>query len=350
VKQIPDNTLAHYDRMPQVRVKNLSAINCQLFAANVAAYRGRIENDPDVEVNTVSPDAEALRFYLFNHLASLVRERFTTHEVLPGWAQAVMLAYKNILCEQGLRLTSYMALISIRESRHLYQMDDSWWTTQIEKKYGPKFKVFHDNLGKSDDSDAVVKKFLEHAPAMPVGDFFHSVETTFFEGSYGGSFGGVPWGNITKCLTQFLDGKTSQEMMVDTAYTLAHNNGPMFNKGMLYDMYSPAFKTILDVQRSGQIPEYVFENKGVGLISDYQAIYAKARAEMPECFGKYVDWFKVEKDGGLNLKAIKIQQKLQEEKYGKTPVYLDGKQVVYTGEFKIAPGVAVPIYKRLETA
>ena len=50
-----------------------------------------------------------------------------------------------------------------------------------------------------------------------------------------------------------LTGTTSMEMLVDTGYTLAHNGGPIFNKGMMYTHYDSHFLTILDLQRAGQM-------------------------------------------------------------------------------------------------
>jgi hypothetical protein len=357
VKYIPDNTLAHYAQMPQTSLIDLSAINCQVFGSNIAKYRNGLPSHlygsyAPQGTKLVKPDDEAVQFYLFNHLAALIRNRFTLNEQLPEWATQAMREYKRILTAQGVRMVSYMGLITCRESRHLHNGGDSWWQEHIVEKYGLVQKEFHQTIH-GVGSDSAANALMHSPPDCPVGNFFKAIETMFYKGSFSGGYGGKPWGDITKCLTEFLHGKISQEMMIDTAYTLAHNNGPMFNKGMLYSEYSGFFKHLLDVQRAGQIPELCLEKgKPYGyswLTAAQLQILNNVQAAMPEEFGQYVDWFAVKKAGALV--SCSVYQQAQIKKYGKKKAEAEkglwSTPMEVVGTFAVGPGTTVPILKRV---
>jgi hypothetical protein len=358
VRYIPDTTLAHYNAMPQSKLLDLSAIDCNLFGTNIKAYRSgqgpeALNEYAEDGKHLRGPDSEAVQFYLFNHLAALIRNRYTPNEKLPGWAVEVMREYKKVVAQQGLRMGAYMALITVRESRHLHEMGETWWKDTIVKPYGQKCRDFHGEIHGSSSTTAA-NALMDSAPHIAVGAFFKAIETMFFKGKFGGGYGGKPWGEITKCLTEFLHGKISQEMMIDTAYTLAHNNGPMFNKGMLYSEYTSFFRHLLDVQRSGQIPEMCLETTNSNysskwLTGEQKMILGKVKTAMPEEFGLYVDWYKVQKAGALVSCAG--FQKNQDKKYGKK-AYKPEKGIwnvpmEHVGNFSVGPGVSVPILKRV---
>ena len=357
MKHLPSNTLAHHALLPQLRMMDLTAIKCSSFSKSIVNYR-----NTKVGQNTPVPDAEAVQFYLFNHLASLVKKRFSLHEPLPKWADDVMKMYKYVLVAQGIRMTSYTALIVVRESRHLHTQTEQWWQEKIIVPYGSACVDFHNSI-KGSGSGTAVSKFQTNPPDTTIGHLFNSIETIFFKGKFSGGYGGKPWGEIAKTLNQFFKGNTSQEMMVDTAYTLAHNNGPMFNKGMLYGGYTDKFKMILDIQRGGQVPEYIIENNAYGLYltSDQVSVFKAAQAECSKDIGTYVDYFKVEQLGALG--NYKSQQQKQLQKYGgKTSDFASHTHSgttsqgpttgvpSSTGSFVIMPGVAVPIYQRMKAA
>lgn len=346
MRSIPDNVLAHYEGVPQVQRINLSQSDCSAFAKAIAQYR-TAPNQYEA-----SPENEAIQFYLFNHLASIVREHFTRHETLPAWATSVMREYKAIMASQGTRLTAYLALITARESRHLSAKSETWWAPVIEK-YGAETKQFHLAI-KGKSSSYVPQHFVANAPAIPLGNFFKVIEHIFFKGGFTGGFGGKPWGKIAQTLNQFFDGVISQEMLIDTAYTLAHNNGPMFNKGMLYAHYGSLLIPILDVQRAGQMPEYVREFASTSLTADQRAIFYLAHEQCKSEYGLYVDWYAVEAAGAVG--DCTVWKMKQDSKYGKqknkaAPVQqqteFNGKKAVTTGEFMIAPNVSVPIVERV---
>jgi hypothetical protein len=124
----------------------------------------------------------------------------------------------------------------------------------------------------------------------------------FYNGVFSPGFGGRAWGAIADCLVSFVDGTYSPEVMLDVVWTLCHNNGAIFNKGMFYESYTNTLYRILDIQRSGQIIEACLSDKdcqayaGLNLgsmICDFMDRY-------PGEFGTYVNWFVVEAHGALH--------------------------------------------------
>jgi hypothetical protein len=146
-----------------------------------------------------------------------------------------------------------MLLIVTRESRHTkgtLKSSGEWSTCYDFYKYI-----------RGCGSTEAAKRLLEYTKFgnLTIGKYLDYVEYLFFKGKFSGGYGGEPWAMITQCLNNFFKGKLSPELLLDQSYTLAHNNGPMFNKGMFFshqetnDMY----KT-LDLQAAGKIPQLVY--------------------------------------------------------------------------------------------
>jgi hypothetical protein len=340
----PANTLSYYSSTPQTRLFDVSHINTRNFAINCKRYYDDVEFGNGDQAH---PDRDALEFYALNHLSSLVRSKFTMHEQLPDWAQQVMAAYQNCLRAQGQRMLNYMMLITTRESRHTQKKDDLYSWAILNEKFGVEVSDFARAINDSTPGQkGAVTHFHENAPDAPLGAYCDHMVYSFFQGGFNGGYGGKPWGKIAETLTSFIKGKTSLEMMVDTAWTLAHNNGPMFNKGMLYHMYTNDIYKILDVQRSGQIPELVLSGKvNVMWCVGVKALVEKVVGLFPNEFGTEVDWYKVEALGSLKkYPQEKNQQKVVPPPAPAAPKMVNGKKVI--GEFKVFPGQTVSIIER----
>jgi hypothetical protein len=245
----------------------------------------------------VHVEREALAFYLFNHLFWLVRQKRAELEILPSNELELAQTYDLVGSKIAKRLFYYTLLIISREARHMYSSSGS--SSAAYAGLNPEFVDFHKSLS-SAGSGGVVEKFQNKPPMVTLGDYVTGMAQIFYKGGFGSGYGGKKWGDIAECLRKLVYGETTFEMFADTAFTLGHNGGPMFDKGMFYNGVDRALLyKILDVQRSGQIPELIRE-KGVSHVtSELSASVKEYVEEYPTDLGTYVDWFRVRAAGSL---------------------------------------------------
>lgn len=252
------------------------------------------------ESKTTVPEHEALWFYLRNHGMAAIERAFDPAEPLGEWAEVVV-DYHKMLQASGLRMYYYLLQICTRESRHAKNSDVLW------AKH-PKLKAWYMTY-RGTSSDGAVNALLTDTPDVTVGELTQFLVDSFYKCNYHGGYGGKKWGAIADVLDQFVHGRITGEMMLDTAWTLCHNNGPIFNKGMWYDHYSSYLQEILDVQRGGAIPQYIRDvTDGVPLSKQYNAgkfVKAEMRSFVDRLsalstdFLGGVDWLKVKKLGAI---------------------------------------------------
>lgn len=268
------------------------------------------------------PEDEAIKFYMLNHAFASLRLEFHDTEPLGKSVQVIDWYFENIT--PSLRnMYHYLLLICTRESRHAHDADVLF--PKIEKNHGKEILDFYKKIHKN-DSTSSTDMFQAKPPAVALGKYTAFLEWIFFDVKFGSSYGGPKWGEVAKCLNSFVKGETSAETMMDTAFTLAHNTGPIFNKGMLYNCQSNSkLLTILDVQRSGQIPQLVGDHsKGYHYLTDvgYQNIvlWGKLKKIVGGDFEGNLDWLAVEKLGAVGAYSPYKSQQAEYFKSVEMPV------------------------------
>jgi hypothetical protein len=148
--------------------------------------------------------------------------------------------------------------------------------------------------------DVPLKVYNSLPASLPIGTYVDAISYTFHNGSFSGGYGGKKWGIVTDCLANFVHGIYSAEMMLDVGFTLAHNGGPIFNKGMCYTMYDGSqLIKILDVQNVGMTPQLVSNpsGSGVGIPPHIQGIHESAVKILGDEMTGSVDWNLVKAEG-----------------------------------------------------
>lgn len=259
-------------------------------------------------------EASALQFYLLNQAFGMLAMDLDSKSDFNAAQENLAKLYLNTASESSARLFYYILLITTREARHVYESESLY--KSLIKNYGLEMITFLKLLRGSNSSTAVDKLCKANFTTTTLGMYTSCLVEVFNKGKFSGGYGGKPWGNIAETLKKMVFGETSIEIMNDTAWTLAHNNGPMFNKGMLYESYSQDIYKILDVQRGGMIPQLLAEG---GVTKHVNSDVQKAMNVVSEVFPKfitgYVDWYKVESLGSLH--KYPNEKKLQDTKYGK---------------------------------
>lgn len=244
------------------------------------------------------PEVEALWFYMMNHATAVVRQRKQIEEQLAELAP-ILEKHHEVLNLSARRMFYYLLAICAREARHASVSGEL--RQKLSKKFGSGVSHAITSFPDENNMQKVCNVLDTKFGDVPLGNLTGALVQTFNEAGFGGGFGGPAWGKVAEFLHNFVTGVFSAEMMLDTAWTLCHNNGPIFNKGMLYGHYDKvSIMTILDVQRAGQIPQLVAEAKVVAqfmqpaLRAAHQQ-YLQLLGE--EAFGGFVDWQHVEDSG-----------------------------------------------------
>jgi len=200
--------------------------------------------------------------------------------------------------------------ICSRESRH--EHGASGLPSKIEAVGGPHMPAYYKLFKSMGGSGGIPAHIVKNPPDSTVGQYSKSLVVGFHKGAFSGGYGGHKWGVVAECLDNFVHGVYSAEMMMDVGWTLCHNGGPIFNKGMQYTGYNHnELNMILDCQRSGQIPQLLASGKlKVDVPQELTHLYGRCCALIPGFAGEgYVDWHKVKADGGLhNWTQFQLEQ------------------------------------------
>jgi hypothetical protein len=348
MKHTHQNCLKHILDLPQVWAWDMGDL--RLRDMQIAARRFIDAQSGD----RPQAECEAIRFYALNHLMSIVKRHYTPHQPLPITPLSIAIDYRNCLIEQAQRVMYYIALITTREFRHAWEGThlSAEIREEFEKVIGPTVMRMQKHMRGKDYSTAI--DVMGEEENMTLREFFTGVEYVFNNGSFSAGYGGPPWGRITNCLVRTINGQYSPEVMVDTSYTLAHNNGAMHNKGMLYGGVEESMLHILDVQRSGQIPEMILENRYFNeyTTSSLRTAVRNMKHLYPEEIGDFVNWFKVRALG-----AVKDCQPMINEMLYLHPEMKDcdmqykiseiGKVAVTSSTYAVDQFDSLPIIKRV---
>ena len=292
------------------------------------AIEGRAEgyNHYGFSSNTVHPESEAIHFYLSNHAQTLL-DGVETDE-----AQMLREIYIQLNTERGLRMYYYLLGICAQEARYLNDLSG------FMNEYGETISTWPDGLVEfwkkvnKSSSSYVHQRLEKNAPAdTTLGQFVDSISYMFGQGNWSSAYGGPKWQAITDTLREFIRGQYSLEMLLDTAWTLVHNTGPIFNKGFLYHSSGQDLDRILDIQRAGELPNWVksgFVGTTASNINSHSIVTYWNNVEQVsgrEC-SKEVDWVKVQQWG-----AGKISYQNLIQKYSKAEFFQiwPGKSVTY---------------------
>jgi hypothetical protein len=294
-------TLLDYQNISIFKKVDMSHNPMNLFSQVAEGY---------LDIQKINPVGAALEFYLLNHLAFELSKHHPVDVDLNEEHEALMVDYVETTSRLGLHMFIYMFCICMREARHLSKLNDDLAKT-------PPASI-HQKL-KGNSGGQAVEKFVKLTQVGGGHANIHMVDVTqfllsvFLDHHWGSSYGGKAWANITKEVHKFVTGDYSLEILLDTSFTLSHNCGPIFNKGFIFSNSVSYLLEVLDVQRSGQIPEY-FLGKGdaIGNINnkrlDKMLTHIETVSEFVT-FEETVDWQKVMDLGAVGSYHHKVSAK-----------------------------------------
>jgi hypothetical protein len=287
----PKNTLAHHQSRVLTTHRDMSEVKCAVIAKAVSAYM-KADVKPDTK-----PETEALWFYGMNHGMALISAKYAPLQPLPPMELEFVRAYHEVLGPKAVRAFYYLLWICTREARHNGSLVKD--TPKITELFGPEVGAFYSSINGGEAG--ISKAFLTNPPDCSIGVYVKSLAWMFYKSSWSTGYGGKKWGDVTDCLVRFVTGEFTAEMMLDTVWTLAHNGGAIFNKGSFYTCHTPVLARLLDIQRSGQIPEAIGSDAPLAKFSDVGLCAQMATVFMlfESKLGKFVDWVMVEALGSV---------------------------------------------------
>lgn len=330
---------------PACIFRSTADLNCSELSKRLAWYD---ENAPLKH----QPENDAVNFYLLNHAMHEVSTRVDGNQSL-GVYQPIADAYHLTIAECGLRMLYYLICITTREARHVRSKIKS-----IPDKLHPKgVHPIHAQwiLDLPSDEEKAPKQFKKSPPPMSIGKYADMLYEVFMLPGWGGSYGGEKWAKITDAWRKLAYGQISFEMLLDMGFALAHNGGPIFNKGIYYKHYDHStLVRILNVQRAGQMPQFVCSGGYAVKFNPSSSViekdYAMCRDILGDCFTGTVDEEAIKAAGavewnGLVSKKNPFVSKIEEEF---AAVAVETKSASDANSYTIMPGNDGPIWLEID--
>lgn len=253
------DTLSGQLSRPLNRKRSIADVKMVVVADQLKAYAEMLGQGGG-NARMVRPETEALQFYMLEHAAGEIRSKVGDFEPL-GDHRATLDKYNTASLKIAARAYYYLLLICWREARHCTTRASTYPAAGTHVGVDPA--AMHTLLsGTSDIADMtkIAAVWAAKGGDITLGQLVSALVYCYRKGKWGSVYGGPKWAVVAECLENFVYGRTSAAMMLDTVWALAHNTAPIFNKGMLYsgqDKYT--LLEILDVQRAGLIPQYVLK-------------------------------------------------------------------------------------------
>lgn len=86
-----------------------------------------------------------------------------------------------------------------------------------------------------------------------IGPVVEAIERHFRKGGWSAAFGGKKWADIALELLRYLRGEASCMVAADRCWTLVHNGGPIFNKGVYFKKHDQYLNSVLNAQASSSV-------------------------------------------------------------------------------------------------
>lgn len=253
---IPENTLYQYLNNPIYDEHDFS---------HLPAYRLQDEiKKLKVQGKQPVPETEVLKFYLANHFLFLAKNKYHPLEKLPPEvARSVEKAFlkTNEICKRVFFHTLLSCIYSLgwlpKEGKAL---------GYIESTYGSEMKDYIQSQG---------QKNLYGMKNTNIGSYMGAMVSVF---TFNKMWAAPPWAAIIATVRNCANGTTSFEKTTDLTFSLCHNGGSVLNKGHLYTPSTEYLFHILDVQHSGQIPQWIHQHQthqyvDKELLGMYQSFY-----------------------------------------------------------------------------
>jgi hypothetical protein len=290
----PARTLDEHRQRPLFKTRDISTAKVSDIAAQSYAFCQKSKK--------VSIGETAVLFYFFNHAASLASQQAARSNKLEPLQAALFDAY----CQEGnaIGVRMFHDIFFMLNAMASFTHPEPGQIDMIEHDYGAdcgellrEICGLHGNntwwTPAFDKSGLALKALKETKTDVDLGRWVDTL-TLLLDWRQRELAYGPLWADVSRMFGKFVNGGKSLEALIDTSFTFCHCNGSFFEKGHLFEPVGNALFDVLDVQRSGQIPQMVFERKCIS--SPRIVELGREFAELdPSVFAARVNWGNVKK-------------------------------------------------------
>jgi hypothetical protein len=297
---LPPNSLFAFSANPIFSPQDMAPVPMSAFAREMARAFATGKH--------AVPETDALEFYFLNHAFHTMQGEFHPFELLDPDMTRVAEAHLLRASEISRRILFHVLIISVDQGRYMQPQEKSY-IEFLENSYGQDFGAFVANHFQVPGHRGGVGNMQDLAHLkLTAGEFCGGMVAVFAFGKWQNWAGGKTWVANPSLVSSCVRGSLSLEQMADQAFSLSHHGGSVFNKGYFYQTNSQLLMDILDVQDSGQIPQWIGKNLNHKVVSPtLRAAWQTMAKRFPEEMTGPVDARLIEES--RQKRAVKEQAK-----------------------------------------
>jgi hypothetical protein len=292
----PANTVRAQRARPLLTCRDISGNEASGFYGQLLGYfdAQHASNAQKFSIGDI-----AVQFYMLNHGIALIDNGSNLDEQLSPEQAALYSNYHAKVGQIGVRMIYDIVfmLTAMTSTTH----PDGYHLEVVENSQGAAARSFVEALtGKTGNVSFWTPdyKSLRHvlttaqkqSEGLKLGDAIRAMGYILDVRQRELSYGPL-WRDIARMAASYFEGHKSLETTIDTSFTFCHCNGSFFEKGKLFTAVGNDLFKALDVQRSGQIPQFVNEGKNpLTRAPATRALHAQFAKAFPEVFNAKVDW------------------------------------------------------------
>ena len=296
---MPSNTVLSHTNLPFQQTQDLKDVPLKTFATHVRDFLNQSKNTPETDV---------LKFYFLNHAFLTISSKYSPLEPLPKPLED-LLEYRTraipAICSRVLCHT-FLTLLYEMNWLHPEVSENDRFYVDMEHRFGRDLAQHMTqgggggfSLGRMGNFDKLNTTCGEYVRALfnvyTTSNHFHAIAKD------------KQWIAIATVPYEFFMGQTSPEGVCDKAFSLFHWGGSIFNKNILYKVNTNEMMHLLDVQDSGQIPNWLRENKKSRFVDK----------DLEKIFQAFESYFPEEVKAPVSKEKIAQAQKLRDQKLAK---------------------------------
>ena len=289
--QLPNTVRAQRSR-PLLSNRDISGNNMKQFYEQLLSYFDKNMANP------ISIGETAVTFYLLNHGIALLDGSVPPDQEMTPTQENLYNTYHDCMGKIGVRMVYDIVfmLTAMASTTH----PDDYHLEFVETHYGKDAREFISgivantgNVSYWTPNFSTLKPVLEKAKTsasnIDIGRAIRALGYILDVRQRELSYGPL-WRDIARMATSFFEGAKTLETTIDTSFTFCHCNGSFFEKGKLFSPVGNELFKALDIQRSGQIPQFVkARSNSLTKSKEIQELHHLFAKEFPEVFNAKVD-------------------------------------------------------------